>query len=117
MSKQVVGINPKVLEWARIRSGQSLDDVAAAFGKDPEVIRNWESGESAPTYVQLEKLAYSVYKRPIALFFFPTVPKEIDPEHSFRTLPETEIEELGADTRHKVREARAMQLSLAELAG
>jgi Zn-dependent peptidase ImmA (M78 family) len=30
-------------------------------------------------------------------------------------LPETEIEELGSDTRHKVREARAMQLSLAEL--
>jgi Zn-dependent peptidase ImmA (M78 family)/transcriptional regulator with XRE-family HTH domain len=117
MSKQVVGINPKVLEWARIRSGQSLDDVAAAFGKDLEVIRAWESGESAPTYVQLEKLAYTVYKRPIAIFFFPTVPEEIDPEHSFRTLPETEIEELGADTRHKVREARAMQLSLAELAG
>src|SRR5207249_3884031 len=30
---------------------------------------------------------------------------------------ETEIDELGSDTRHKVREARAMQLSLAELAG
>ena len=115
MSKQVVGINPKVLEWARIRSGQSIDDVAAAFGKDPEIIQSWESGEAAPTYVQLEKLAYTVYKRPIALFFFPTIPKETDPEHSFRTLPETEIEELGADTRHKVREARAMQLSLAEL--
>lgn len=117
MANQVVGINPKVLEWARIRSGQSIEDVAAAFGKDPEVIESWESGESAPTYVQLEKLAYNVYKRPIALFFFPTVPKETDPEQSFRTLPETEIDELGADTRHKVREARATQLSLSELAG
>src|SRR5438105_7590384 len=115
MSKQVTGIDPKVLEWARKRSGQSIEDVAAACGKDPEVIQSWESGDSAPTYVQLERLAYTVYKRPIALFFFPNVPDEIDPKHSFRTLPETEIDELGADTRHKVREARAMKLSLAEL--
>ncbi len=35
--------------------------------------------------------------------------------HSFRTLPEPGIQELGAENRHKVREARAMQLSLAEL--
>jgi len=115
MGNQVVGINPKILLWARKRAGLDVDDVAAALGKEPGVIETWESGDAAPTYPQLEKLAYNVYKRPIALFFFPTVPKELDPEQSFRTLPETEIDELGADTRHKVREARALQLSLAEL--
>jgi Zn-dependent peptidase ImmA (M78 family)/transcriptional regulator with XRE-family HTH domain len=115
MANQVAGINLEVLVWARKRAGLEIDDVAAALGKDASVIESWENGDTAPTYVQLERLAYSVYKRPIALFFFPAVPKEVDPEQSFRTLPETEIEELGADTRHKMREARATQLSLEEL--
>jgi Zn-dependent peptidase ImmA (M78 family) len=115
MANQVVGMNRDVLVWARKRAGLEIDDVALALGKEPGVIESWETGDAAPTYVQLEKLAYTVYKRPIALFFFPTVPKEVDPEQSFRTLPETEINELGADTRHKVREARATQLSLEEL--
>ena len=34
----------------------------------------WERGEASPTYIQLEDLAYEIYRRPIALFFFPNVP-------------------------------------------
>jgi Zn-dependent peptidase ImmA (M78 family)/transcriptional regulator with XRE-family HTH domain len=117
MSKQVVGINPDILRWARERAGHSVDDVAAAIKKDAAIIEDWEAGISAPTYVQLEVLAYRLYKRPVALFFFPQVPKEPDPEKSFRTLPDVEIEEWAADTRHKIREALAIQLSLAELTG
>jgi Zn-dependent peptidase ImmA (M78 family) len=62
-------------------------------------------------------LAYRVYKRPVALFFFPEPPEEKDPEHSFRTLPDFEIEDLSADTRYKIRQAHALQLSLYELNG
>jgi Zn-dependent peptidase ImmA (M78 family)/transcriptional regulator with XRE-family HTH domain len=117
MPKQLLGINPKVLVWARERAGHSIEDVAASFKKEPEEIESWETGETTPTYVQLEKLAYVLYKRPIALFFFPAVPKEDNPEKSFRTLPDSEITELAPDTHHKIREARAMQLSLVELTG
>lgn len=85
------------------------------MGRDPEVIASWEAGTSAPTYVQLETLAYRVYKRPVALFFFPEPPEEIDPERSFRTLPDFEIDDLSSDTRYRIRDARAMQLSLHEL--
>ena len=67
--------------------------------------------------MQLERLAYVLYKRPLALFFFPDVPEEPNPEQSFRTLPDSEVEELAPDTHHKIREARAMQLSLKELSG
>lgn len=116
MAPAVSGINPAVLAWARKRSGQSLEQVAEALGKDPEVIRLWETGEAAPTYVQLEKLAYSVFRRPLALFFFPAPPDEPDPHQSFRTLPDFEIDELSAETRFKIRQARAMQLSFSELA-
>jgi Zn-dependent peptidase ImmA (M78 family) len=115
MTESVSGINPELLVWARKRSGQTLEDVAAAMSKDVATIQAWEAGTAAPTYVQLETLAYRVFKRPVALFFFPEPPAEVDPEHSFRTLPDVEIRDLAADTRHKVREARAMQLSLSEL--
>lgn len=81
------------------------------------MVESWEAGSAAPTYPQLEDLAYRVYKRPIALFFFPEPPDEPDPEHSFRTLPAFEIEELGPDTRFHVRDARALQLALYELNG
>lgn len=117
MREPVAGINPQVLVWARERSGHTIDQVAKALHKEPEVIVSWETGSSSPTYAQLETLAYKVYKRPVALFFFPEPPEEIDPEHSFRTLPEFEVEELTSDTRYKIRDARAMQVALNELNG
>jgi len=115
MPATVTAVNPRLLVWARERAGKSVAEVAAQLKKQPADISAWESGEKAPTYGQLETLAYQVYKRPIALFFFPEPPDEPAPEHSFRTLPETEIEELSSDTRYKIREARALQLSLYEL--
>src|ERR1043165_1335422 len=114
MAHPVAGVNPTILAWARARSGQTLEQVAEALGKDPGVIRKWELGESAPTYVQLETLAYKLYKRPIALFFFPEPPDEPEPAQEFRTLPDFEIDDLAPDTRFKVRQALALQLSLSE---
>ena len=117
MSFLASGINPEVLIWARERAGYSIEDVAKAFGKDVGVVESWESSDSdvVPTYVQLEKLAYSIYKRPLALFFFPAPPDEIEPRQSFRTLPDFEIDKLTPDTRHAIRQARAMQIALSEL--
>jgi Zn-dependent peptidase ImmA (M78 family) len=117
MGQAVTAINPRVLVWARERTGKRIEEVAEALGKPPEIIAAWESGEAAPTYPQLETLAYKIYRRPIALFFFPEPPDEPDPEHSFRTLPDFELEELSADTRFKIRQARSFQISLDELNG
>jgi len=109
------GINHDILKWAREKAGYSLEDIALSFDKEVFVIRQWESGEAFPTYNQLERLAYTFYKRPIALFFFPEPPEEADPQQSFRTLPDFEINNLSPDTRNKIREARAMQFTLDEL--
>src|SRR5829696_5934455 len=106
MAQAVSGINPHVLAWARDRAGLSVDDVAARMNKDVATVESWEKGDSAPTYSQLERLAYVLYKRPLALFFFPEPPDEPSPEKSFRTLPEAEAEKLAPDTRLKLREAR-----------
>jgi len=115
MRQPVVGINPKLLKWARETSGYSIEKVASALKKEPESIRAWEEGTELPTYMQLEKLAYQLYKRPMALFFFPEPPDETQPSKSFRTLPRNEIDELNSDTLIALRKARAMQLALYEL--
>ncbi len=115
MSETVTGINPKILKWARERSKYSLEDVAKKFKKDSKIIEKWELGEVSPTYAQLEKLAYEIYKRPLALFFFPEPPEETDEKQEFRTLPAFEIENLSSDTMYALRQAKAMQLSLKEI--
>ncbi len=115
MKQPAVGINPKLLKWARETSGYSIEQVASALKKKPESIIAWEAGTELPTYMQLEKLAYQLYKRPMALFFFPEPPDETQPSKSFRTLPKNEIDELNSDTLITLRKARAMQLALYEL--
>jgi Zn-dependent peptidase ImmA (M78 family) len=114
---QAVGTNPAVLRWARERAGHSLAEVAAAFDREISVVEDWETGRQAPSLAQLEKLAYQLYKRPLAVFFFPAPPAEEEPEREFRTLPETELESLAPDTRFALREALARQMSFRELAG
>lgn len=108
-------INTDVLVWARTSLGLSIADVAQKLKRDEIEIKAWESGEQSPTYIQLEKLAYSIYKRPVAVFFFPEIPKEASPKTDFRTLPDTEIEKLPAHIIKLYRKAKAFQYNLAEL--
>jgi Zn-dependent peptidase ImmA (M78 family) len=115
MANYVNGVNPKLLQWARIQSGYSLDEVATVLKKSVDIIESWEYGESVPTYGELEKLAYQLYKRPLAIFFFPEPPEETDPRQSFRTLPDFEIDNLVPDTLYAIRQAKAMQIALSDL--
>ena len=108
-------VNQDVLKWARESTHLSIEDVASKLRKPPETILSWEKGESSPTYVQLEKLAYQIYKRPIAIFFFPTPPDEENPATSFRTLPDAEIDRLPPTIIRLLRQAQAMQINLDEL--
>lgn len=109
------GIQPSVLRWAREHQGYSIEDVAERLKRSPEEIESWENGQSFPTYVQLETLAYQLYKRPIAIFFLPQPPEETSPKEAFRTLPKTDIDTLAADTRYRIRYAKALQISLRDL--
>lgn len=111
----VVGIQPAVMQWARESIGLTVEDVAERLAKRPDDISNWESGADAPTYVQLERLAYEVYKRPIAVFFLPEPPQEHRPQSEFRTLPAFDLNNLASDTFLHIRKAHAYQIALAEL--
>jgi Zn-dependent peptidase ImmA (M78 family)/transcriptional regulator with XRE-family HTH domain len=110
-----IPINPETLIWARESANILVEDVALKMKRPLSVINEWENGISSPTYVQLEKLAYEIYKRPIAVFFFPEPPQEIDPKSSFRTLPASEIQELPPTFLRLFRRAQAMQLNLEEI--
>lgn len=113
-----IPVSPAVLRWARETAGLEIDAVVKGLNRiriTGETITAWESGTDSPSYSQLKLLAYQIYKRPLALFFFPKPPEEETPKQSFRTLPEQEIELMPARMRFLIRKARVMQLNLAEL--
>ena len=109
MAEQIP-INPALLVWARERAGLSRDEATEKFRRLPQ----WEAGESAPTYPQLEQLADAL-KVPIAVFFFPEPPNVPSINETFRTLPEAELDRLPSRIRLLMRKAKAMQLNLIEL--
>lgn len=104
-----------MLRWARKTVGLSVADVALSLKRKPEEIEAWESGDDAPSYSQLEKLAYQLYKRPLAVFFLPAPPEEAIPQRKFRTLPDADLQALSRDTYLHIRRAHAFQIALREL--
>lgn len=116
--KHAVPLTPSVLRWARETAGLSTEDVAHKLKRKTvtsDTIAAWESGEGTPTYAQLESLAYDVYRRPLALFFFPEPPEEKTPRQAFRTLPDQEIQKMSTRLRYLLRQAQVRQIYLAEL--
>lgn len=115
-----VPVNPIVLKWARETAGYSFQEVVAKLNRksiSAQTLRSWESGETAPTIEQLERLAYEVYRRPLAVFFFPKPPFEESPRKEFRTLPDQAIKEIPPSIRVQIRNALALQENLRELIG
>jgi len=107
--------NPLILKWARESLNLSISDVSNKISKSEEIIKQWESGEDFPTYVQLEDLAYNVFKRPLAVFFFPTPPKDLDIKQSFRTLPGGYLESLSPQVIKLLRKANVILINLYDL--
>lgn len=118
MNEQIP-VNPKVLRWARQTAGyNSIEELVKKFNRKRvtlEVINDWENGKSSPSYEQLERLAYEIFKRPLALFFFPEPPEEETPKQSFRTLPQEEINLMEPRLLYLIRQAKVMQENLREL--
>ncbi|OGC01329.1 hypothetical protein A2V82_10870 [candidate division KSB1 bacterium RBG_16_48_16] len=114
--KEKLPINKNILIWARTSLGLSIEDVAHRMNKAPQDIEAWEvTEEYSPTYPQLERLAHEIYKRPVAVFFFPEVPEEKTPKTEFRTLPDTVLDELPPEIVKLYRKAKLFQLYLEEL--
>jgi len=105
-----IPVNPQMVAWARNRAGLSIEEAAEKFTH----IAAWEAGTSFPTYPQLERLA-DEFKLPVAAFFFPEPPTLPPIRESFRTLPDTEFDQIPRQVRFLLRKAKALQINLAEL--
>ncbi|PIU61116.1 MAG: zinc peptidase [Armatimonadetes bacterium CG07_land_8_20_14_0_80_40_9] len=115
----IVSVEPTVLIWARESIGMNIGDVAKrlkGLKVSKDTISKWESGQKNPTLIQLEKLAKSIYKRPLAAFFLPEPPEELPLPEDFRTLPWDERKPFSPETRLAIRRARRLQSLTAELA-
>ena len=113
MAEQVNGINPDILKWARERSGYTVKAIAAALKKDTSIVNDWESGERALTYVQLETLA-DKYKRPLPFFSFLNHLKNLIYPR-IPCLRSSDNDRLDPGIHILLRQAYARQISLMEL--
>jgi Zn-dependent peptidase ImmA (M78 family) len=111
----VSGIQPRLLRWARESANMTTAEVAEKLSKRAEEIDEWENGRGAPSYAQLERLAYEIYKRPLAIFFLPEPPDEPRPRTEFRSLPDADLNFLPRHTVLLIRKGHAFQSALNEL--
>lgn len=81
-------ITPEVMRWARDRMRLTVEEAARKIGRPVDEILAWENGSKLPTFAQLRK-ASEVYKRPLAVFYLPSPPKDFDTLRDFRSLPES----------------------------
>jgi transcriptional regulator with XRE-family HTH domain len=72
--------------WARASAHLDVEEIARVLGVKPARWVEWERGESAPTMVQLRKLADTI-RQPIGVFFLPEPPAIVDPAVALRRLP------------------------------
>ena len=117
MGRSVQNINPAVLKWARERKHYAPADIVEKLGAKSvtqEVFVDWENGNGAPTYPQLEKLA-DFYRMPIAVFFFPEPPEIEDSAASLRSVPGFDLSSVSHDTLDIIHRVQATQMTLKEL--
>jgi DNA-binding transcriptional regulator YiaG len=68
-------ITPSVLKWARESTRMTEETAAAKVSVTVNKLKEWEAGTNQPTIRQAQILA-KAYKRPLALFFLPEVPRD-----------------------------------------
>jgi Zn-dependent peptidase ImmA (M78 family) len=81
-----VEVKPELLQWARERSGLTVDALAERFPK----LEAWERREAHPTLKQLESYAKATHT-PIGFLFLPAPPVEELPIPDFRTIGNAHI--------------------------
>ncbi len=99
-------VKPKMLTWARERSGLSIDAAAAKAKLAPAMLLAWESESSGdrPSIAQVRKLG-EIYKRPLAVFFLPEPQRTFDAQKEFRRLPGVTPQNESSEMRLALRTA------------
>ena len=85
-------VRPRLLVWARERSGLGVDDLTHKFPK----LTEWESGERTPTLKQLEDFARATHT-PIGFLFLSEPPEEQVPIPDYRTMGDVGVHRPSPD--------------------
>lgn len=83
-----VPIEPKLIAWARDRSGRSAESLHARF----PLLESWERGDIWPTLKQLEDFARATYT-PIGMLFLDEPPKVELPIPDLRTVRDQTVKD------------------------
>jgi Zn-dependent peptidase ImmA (M78 family) len=108
-------VKPELLVWARESSGLSQQAAAAKLKQPLERLSLWEAGEDNPTVPQLRKLAH-IYKRPLAAFYLPRPPVDVEPIHDFRQLDSTISRSYSPELRALIRDVQQRRETAIDLA-
>lgn len=114
MGETLTGVNGRIIRWARENYNLGLTDAALALHVSEERYRNWEEGLEHPTYAKLKDIS-SLYRKPSAIFFFPSPPIIPDNKGELRTLPNTIVDKLSKNIVIQFEQARVYQINLREL--
>ncbi len=108
-------INNKILEWFISDFNLTPAEVAKKVGTTPAKVESWIDGSDSPTYTQAERLAYDVFKKPLAVFFMAEIPVSLSVKKKFRSLPDYIYDITSYKTRLAINKADFFRTVLSEL--
>jgi len=89
MTRVELNINPQILRWAREEAGYDASEIAKKVDIATERYKHWEEdGKNIP--LGKLKLIANSYKRQLAVFLLPFVPKKTEKPNDFRNLSPTD---------------------------
>lgn len=116
MGEALTGVNGNIIRWARETYNMKVSEAAVALNVSNEKYLEWEDGKEYPTYAKLKKIS-NVFRKPSAIFFFPSPPEIPDNKGDLRTLPNVVINKLSKHVVIQFELARVYQINLFELYG
>ncbi|NUN09078.1 MAG: ImmA/IrrE family metallo-endopeptidase [Ignavibacteriaceae bacterium] len=115
MNRVEININPLVLRWAREEAGYEISEIADRLDVGSDRYKIWEKeGKSIPLG-KLRKLA-DTYKRQLAVFLLPEVPKKISKPQDYRRLSQAD-RRLSRKPLEVIREVKYFRETAYELHG
>lgn len=110
MASIEISVLPDLLVWARKSINETIEATAKKLKVEPSIVERWERGEGKIRITQLEELS-AFYKRPLAAFFLPKVPKENPGPKDFRSLDGIPAQTLSKKTILAIRKTeRALSI-------
>lgn len=108
-------VKPELLVWARESIRLDIEEAAKRQGVETDTLDSWERGAERPTVAQLRKMA-DVYRRPLAVFYLATPPRDFDAMKYFRRPAGAPERPPSPELTYQIREAETRREVALELA-